>query len=52
MTDLIKEIVRKGLPIATFPIHEYWIDIGEFEELKKANKVIQQDIKKGKGKRG
>ncbi|MCK4820336.1 hypothetical protein KA005_31520 [bacterium] len=52
MTDLIKEIVKKGLPIATFPIHEYWIDIGEFEELKKANKVIQQDIKKGKGKRG
>lgn len=38
MTDLIEEIVKKGLPISTFPLHEFWIDIGEFEELKKAKK--------------
>ncbi len=51
MTDLIEEIVRKGLPVSTFPLHEYWIDIGEFEELSKAKKDYQQDIK-GKGKKG
>lgn len=41
MTDLINELVRKGLPITTFPIHEYWIDIGQMEDLKK----VQNDIK-------
>ena len=36
VTDLIKELVRKGLPVTAFPIHEYWIDIGRPEDLKKA----------------
>ena len=36
MTDLIKEVVRRGLPITTFPIHEYWIDIGQMKDLEKA----------------
>ena len=41
MTDLINELVRKGLPLTTFPIHEYWIDIGKMEDLEK----VQDDIK-------
>jgi len=41
MTDLIKELVRKGLPVTTFPIHEYWLDIGHLDDLRKA----QNDIK-------
>lgn len=40
MTDLIKELVRKGLPVTTFPIHEYWIDIGQMNDLRKAQNDI------------
>ena len=41
MTDLLCDVVREGLPISTFPIHEYWIDIGQKEDLIKA----QEDFK-------
>lgn len=41
MTDLIKELARKGLPITTFPIHEQWIDIGQTEHLKRAQREIK-----------
>lgn len=42
MTDLIKELVRKGLPITTFPIHEYWVDIGHMDDLRKAQNDLQE----------
>jgi NDP-sugar pyrophosphorylase family protein len=41
MTDLIKEVTRMGLPITTFPIHEQWIDIGQAEHLKMAQREIK-----------
>jgi dTDP-glucose pyrophosphorylase len=36
MTDLILEAIRRGLPVATFPIFEYWVDVGQREDLKRA----------------
>lgn len=42
MTDLIKELIRKGLPVTTFPIHEYWVDIGQMDDLKKVQKDSQE----------
>jgi dTDP-glucose pyrophosphorylase len=36
MTDLLNDVVREGLPVAAFPIHEYWIDIGQKQDLSKA----------------
>ncbi len=42
MTDLIKELIRKGLPVTTFPIHEYWVDIGQMDDLKKVQKDLQE----------
>jgi dTDP-glucose pyrophosphorylase len=42
MTDLIEEIIRRGLPVSTFPIYEYWIDIGQEEDLKKAQVEIRE----------
>lgn len=42
MTDLIKELIRKGLPVTTFPIHEYWVDIGHMDDLKKVRKDLQE----------
>lgn len=38
MNQLLDELVHNGLPIATFPIHEYWLDIGQSKDLKKAQK--------------
>jgi dTDP-glucose pyrophosphorylase/CBS domain-containing protein len=42
MTDLIKELARKGLPVSAFPIHEYWIDIGHKDDLKKAQNALTE----------
>jgi dTDP-glucose pyrophosphorylase len=41
MTDIIDNLVKKGLPIATFPIFEYWLDIGKMEDLKKAQNELK-----------
>ena len=43
MTELIKELIRKGLPVTTFPIHEYWVDIGQMDDLKKVRKDLQEN---------
>ncbi|MCA9062943.1 MAG: nucleotidyltransferase family protein [Planctomycetaceae bacterium] len=42
MTDLIEELVRTGSRVVTFPIMEYWLDIGKHDDFEKA----QQDISK------
>jgi len=36
MSDVIEKLVRKGLPLSIFPVHEYWVDIGDHLDLKKA----------------
>lgn len=40
MTDLLGEVVGNGLPVAAFPIHEHWIDIGKIEDLRQAQKIF------------
>jgi len=47
MTDLINEIVADGLPVTSFPIHEYWMDIGQLGDYAQA----QADAGQGKLKR-
>jgi NDP-sugar pyrophosphorylase family protein len=46
MTDLLAEVVNNGLPVAAFPIHEEWVDIGEMEDLKRAQETFcnSQDL--------
>lgn len=39
-TDLIKELVRKGLPVTTFALLECWIDVGQIDDLQKAQNVL------------
>ena len=41
ITDLIKELVRKGLPVTTFPIYEYWVDIGRIDDLRRAQSALK-----------
>jgi NDP-sugar pyrophosphorylase family protein len=42
MTDLIKALLKKGRPVANFPIVEYWLDIGQHADYIRA----QEDITK------
>jgi NDP-sugar pyrophosphorylase family protein len=32
MTDLIQVLVEAGESVASFPIHEYWLDVGRHED--------------------
>lgn len=36
MTDLIEACLVRNLPVAVFPVHEYWNDIGTPDDLEKA----------------
>jgi len=41
MTDLIQRLLDEGRPVVSFPIVEYWVDIGQLEDYEKA----QEDIR-------
>lgn len=43
MTDLIESLVETGRTVASFPIHEYWMDIGQPQDYER----VQQDIAAG-----
>jgi dTDP-glucose pyrophosphorylase/CBS domain-containing protein len=43
MTDLIQALLDDGRPVASFPIMEYWLDVGRHEDYQKA----QEDVRKG-----
>ncbi|MCK4828173.1 nucleotidyltransferase family protein [bacterium] len=38
MPDLIRDLISHGKQVGSFPIHEYWLDIGRYDELEKAQK--------------
>ena len=38
MTDLLKALSAAGKPVATFPICEYWLDIGRPDDLDRAER--------------
>ena len=44
MTDLIHALVQAGKRVVSFPIMEYWLDVGRHEDYEKA----QQDVLKMK----
>lgn len=41
MTDLLAKVLQAGLPVATFPVHEYWVDIGEMPDLERAQREFK-----------
>ncbi len=43
MTQLIQEVVRRGMPVTPFPIREYWIDIGQAQQLNKARSDMEKE---------
>lgn len=40
-TDLMETVIASGKKLTSYPVHEYWLDVGKHEDYEKA----QQDIK-------
>ena len=45
MTDIIEACLTRGMPVAVFPVHEYWSDIGTPDDLEKARTFFAQQVK-------
>ena len=41
MPDLVSLAKKNNLKVVTFPIHEYWLDVGKPETLAKASEDWQ-----------
>jgi NDP-sugar pyrophosphorylase family protein len=41
MPDLITLLLAKGWRVVSFPIHEYWLDIGEHADYQQAQTDVQ-----------
>ena len=41
-TDLMEKLINDGNKLITYPIHQYWLDIGKPDDFTKA----QEDIKR------
>jgi len=44
MTELIQKLLDSGRPVVSFPIVEYWLDMGQHADYSQAN----EDVRKGK----
>ena len=44
MTDLIQHLVAENLPVVSFPIVEYWLDVGRPADYERA----QEDVRNGR----
>lgn len=42
MTDLVETCLARNLPVAAFPVHEYWSDIGTPDDLEKARAFFSE----------
>ncbi len=39
MTDLISRLIERGLSVVSFPIREYWLDIGQHADYERAQDI-------------
>lgn len=42
MTDVVETCLMRNLPVAVFPVHEYWSDIGTPDDLEKARALFSE----------
>lgn len=42
MTDLIQRLLDAGCPVCSFPIREYWLDIGQHSDYEKAQEHMKE----------
>jgi len=43
MTDLINQLITEGCQVVSFPLREYWLDIGQAEDYQKALRDMIED---------
>lgn len=41
MPDLINDAIFRGRRVESFPVHEYWIDVGNHDHLKRAKQDVE-----------
>lgn len=46
MPSLLEELIQYGKKVTMFPIHEYWLDIGQMEEFERAQKEVHMVLEK------
>ena len=46
MPDLVHKLITEGKRVVSFPIHEYWLDIGQMDDYHKAQHDVAQGIVK------
>ncbi len=46
MTDLIQAALLRGMKVGGFPIHEYWLDIGQPQDYRQARKDVSDGLLK------
>ena len=44
MTDLMHTLVEHGKPVVSFPIREYWLDIGEHASYLQAQRDTSSGV--------
>jgi dTDP-glucose pyrophosphorylase/CBS domain-containing protein len=44
MTDLMSLLIKQGGKVVSFPIREYWLDVGRPEDFARAQRDIQQGV--------
>ena len=42
MTELIERLIAAGQPVVSFPIREYWLDIGQHADYERAEEMVKQ----------
>lgn len=42
ITDLIQRCLEQGVPVAVFPVHEYWSDVGTPDDLDRARALFAE----------
>lgn len=55
MTQLMQNMIREGHSVASFPMREYWLDIGRHEDYLRAQQAargLEPSVKPQGGKRG
>jgi len=45
MPNLLQNLIKKKQKVAKFPIHEYWLDIGQMDEFERAQEEVQVVLK-------
>jgi len=48
MTHVIDILLKKQWPVTTFPVREYWIDVGRFDDLERAQGDFEEVFNNGR----